>query len=137
MNDKAIRVLMVTTEYPPMKGGVGRYTANLTKSLQKMGLEVYVICNEKGEGDYFGLSPYNVHNSDVLLKQVQDLKPDLVHIQNEPGLYGLSLNPIDPNRTTSNIEQERNQQPLSICMPIQTSISGRPPILLTSINKTN
>ena len=40
MDDKAIRVLMVTTEYPPMKGGVGRYTANLTKSLQKMGLEV-------------------------------------------------------------------------------------------------
>lgn len=104
MDDKAIRVLMVTTEYPPMQGGVGRYTANLTKSLRKIGVEVYVVCNEKGEGDYFGLSPYNAHNSDVLLKAVQDVKPDLVHIQNEPGLYGLCLNPIDPNKTTSNID---------------------------------
>jgi glycosyltransferase involved in cell wall biosynthesis len=104
MDDKAIRVLMVTTEYPPMQGGVGRYTANLTKSLLKIGLEVYVLCNEKGEGDCFGLSPYNEHNSDVLLKAVQDLKPDLVHIQNEPGLYGLSLDPIDPMKTTSNID---------------------------------
>jgi glycosyltransferase involved in cell wall biosynthesis len=103
MDDKAIRVLMVTTEYPPMKGGVGRYTAGLTKSLQKMGLEVNVVCNEKGEGDYFGLSHYNVHNSDVLLKAVQDLKPDLVHIQNEPGLYGLNLNPIGTKSQQDNL----------------------------------
>ena len=50
MNDKPIRVLMVTTEYPPMQGGVGRYTANLTKSLQKVGPDVYVVCSEKGKG---------------------------------------------------------------------------------------
>jgi len=34
---------MVTKEYPPMQGGVGRYAARLTKSLQKLGLEVYVL----------------------------------------------------------------------------------------------
>src|SRR5215813_6334944 len=104
MDDKAVRVLMVTTEYPPMQGGVGRYTANLTKSLRKAGLEVYIVCNEKGEGDRFGLSQYNENNSAVLLKAVQDLKPDLVHVQNEPGLYGLILDPIDPRKTTFNID---------------------------------
>jgi hypothetical protein len=69
---------MVTTEYPPMQGGVGRYAARLTKSLQKLGLEVYVVCNEKGKGDYYGLSSYNDdNNSCVLLKVVHDLIPDI------------------------------------------------------------
>jgi glycosyltransferase involved in cell wall biosynthesis len=104
MANVPIRILMVSTEYPPMQGGVGRYTANLTKSLRKLGLEVSVVCNEKGEGDYLGLSPYNDDNSDVLSKAVQELKPDLVHIQNEPGLYGLVLDPINPTKTSSTID---------------------------------
>jgi glycosyltransferase involved in cell wall biosynthesis len=87
-----------------MQGGVGRYAAKLTKSLQKLGLEVYVVCNEKGKGDYYGLSSYNDHNSCVLLKVIHDLKPDIVHIQNEPGLYGLVLDPINPKNTTTNID---------------------------------
>lgn len=98
------RVLMVTTEYPPMQGGVGRYTANLTRTLQKLGLDIYVVCNEKGKGDYYGLSPYNARNSDVLLKAVYDSKADIVHIQYEHGLYGLILDPINPHKTTTNID---------------------------------
>jgi hypothetical protein len=31
---------MVCTEYPPMLGGVGRYTYNLTNNLRKQGIEV-------------------------------------------------------------------------------------------------
>jgi glycosyltransferase involved in cell wall biosynthesis len=92
---------MVSTEYPPMQGGVGRYTANLTKSIQKAGLEVYVVCNEKGKGDFFGLSPYNKLNSDVVSKAVHDSSADIVHIQYEPGLYGLVLDPINPNTNTT------------------------------------
>jgi glycosyltransferase involved in cell wall biosynthesis len=88
---------MVTTEYAPMQGGVGRYAARLTKSLQKLGLEVYVVCNEKGKGDYYGLSSYNDdNNSCVLLKVVHDLIPDIVHIQYEPGLYGLAYDILWP-----------------------------------------
>ena len=41
---------MVSTEYPPMLGGVGRYAANLTDALKKLGVEVIVACNEKGNG---------------------------------------------------------------------------------------
>jgi glycosyltransferase involved in cell wall biosynthesis len=95
---------MVSTEYPPMQGGVGRYTAKLIGSLRKAGLEVYVVCNEKGKGDYYGLSPYNKHNSDVISKAVRDSKADIVHIQYEPGLYGLLLDPINPNNTTTTID---------------------------------
>lgn len=104
MSGIPIRILMVSTEYPPMPGGVGKYTANLTQSLRQLGLEVRVVCNEKGEGDYFGLSPYNEDNSGVISNAIRDLKPDLVHIQNEPGLYGLVLDPVNPRKTSSTID---------------------------------
>ncbi len=95
---------MVTTEYPPMQGGVGRYSANLANSLQKLGLNVFVVCNEKGNGDIYGLSPSNTHNSDVLLKAIAESKPDIGHVQYEHGLYGLVLDPINPNKISTNID---------------------------------
>jgi glycosyltransferase involved in cell wall biosynthesis len=99
-----MRVMMVSTEYPPMSGGVGRYTSNLTNELRKSGLDVYVVCNQKGDGQYSGLSPKNPNNSDVLLKIVNDLKPDIVHVQFEPGLYGLILDPLDPKKSGTYID---------------------------------
>ncbi len=50
-----------------MHGGVGRYTYNLIKELRKAGLDVKVVCNEKGDGDYFGLAPSNDKNYEVVL----------------------------------------------------------------------
>ena len=41
------KILMVSTEYPPMRGGVGRYTFNLVRQLRKKGLNVLVASNEK------------------------------------------------------------------------------------------
>ena len=98
------RILMVSTEYPPMQGGVGRYTFNLTKELRKIGLEVFVACNEEGGGQFFGLSPTNINNSDVLLRIVKEIRPDIVHVQYEPGMYGLILDPVNPKKTNTNIE---------------------------------
>jgi glycosyltransferase involved in cell wall biosynthesis len=47
-------VLMVCTEYPPMQGGIGRYTYNLVKSLRAHGdIEINVLSNVDGkEGDF-------------------------------------------------------------------------------------
>jgi glycosyltransferase involved in cell wall biosynthesis len=98
------RVLMVSTEYPPMQGGVGRYTFNLTKELCKIGFDRHVACSMLGKGDFFGLSPYNPENSEVLLKIVDELRPDLVHVQYEHGLYGLVLDAINPKKTCTNID---------------------------------
>ena len=92
---------MVSTEYPPMKGGVGRYTSNLVKALQNSGMEVHVVCNEAGKGDFSGLSPTNKQNSEVLLKIVNEINPDIVHIQFEPGMYGLLLDPKNPIKSGS------------------------------------
>ena len=87
-------LLMVLPKYPPTAGGVGRYTANLTRAFRQSGIKVDAVCNEMGKGDVNGISPSNQYNSEVLLDIVNNTKPDLVHVQYEHGLYGLSLNPI-------------------------------------------
>jgi glycosyltransferase involved in cell wall biosynthesis len=95
---------MVSTQYPPMPGGVGRYTSNLTTALRKLGLEVLVVCNDKGNGDFYGLSPNNKENSQLLLKLVSEVNPDIIHIQFEPGLYGLCLDILNPKNTRTYID---------------------------------
>ena len=98
------QILMISTEYPPMKGGVGRYTFNLTRALRKLDFEVNVVSNKEGNGEFSGLSPKNPENSNILLEIVKRTKPDLVHVQYEHGLYGLKLDPLNPTRTTTNID---------------------------------
>ena len=75
-----------------MHGGVGRYTANLVKALGRLGLDIIVACDKKGEGHYRNLSPSNDSNSEILLNIVHEIAPDVVHVQFDPGLYGLSFN---------------------------------------------
>ena len=70
------KILMVSTEYPPMRGGVGRYTFNLVRQLRKKGLNVLVTSNEEGDG----FSTANNENYRILLKIVDEIQPDNVHI---------------------------------------------------------
>ena len=83
-----------------MQGGVGRYTKNLVTALRNLGIhDVYVVCNEKGVGDFIGLQSSNNYNSDILLELVDKLHFDIVHVQYEPGLYGLKLSGLNPKNT--------------------------------------
>src|SRR5215207_9103614 len=100
-----MKILMVCTEYPPMTGGIGRYTANLAKNIQKLGFDVYVACNEISDGHFTGLSPSNQENSSVLLKIVNDLKPDIVHVQFDVGLYGLRFDQKQPKKVETYIDK--------------------------------
>ncbi len=99
------KILMVSTEFPPIPGGVGRYTKNLTNGLKRVGVKVSVLCNEKGEGDYIGIDPKNENNSKIILNVIDEYNPDLVHIQLEHGLYGLKMDPINPNKLSTNIDE--------------------------------
>jgi glycosyltransferase involved in cell wall biosynthesis len=99
-----MRVLMVSTEYPPMLGGVGRYTSNLTQELRKLGIDVFVVCNENGYGELSGLSPTNTENSQILLKIVSEIRPNVVHIQFELGMYGLIIDPRNPRNSGTYID---------------------------------
>jgi glycosyltransferase involved in cell wall biosynthesis len=103
-----MKVLMISTEYPPMRGGVGRYAAKLVQALRNTGdgIEVDVVCNEDGAGEFRGISPSNEENSDILLKIVEEQsRPDVVHIQFEPGLYGLILDSAHPSDSRTFIDQ--------------------------------
>jgi glycosyltransferase involved in cell wall biosynthesis len=103
-----MKVLMVSTEYPPMRGGVGRYASKLVQALRNSGngTEVDVVCNKDGNGEFEGLSPTNERNSDVLLKIVQEQsRPDVVHVQFEPGLYGLVLDSANPSTSRTFIDE--------------------------------
>jgi glycosyltransferase involved in cell wall biosynthesis len=99
-----MRILMVSTEYPPMIGGVGRYTANLVAALKKRGMEVFVVCDKSGNGDFFGLSPKNAQNSETLLETADKVHPDIIHVQFEPGMYGLVIDSINPAKTITHID---------------------------------
>ena len=101
----SLKILMVSTEYPPIPGGVGRYTKNLTDGLKRSGMKVSVLCNEKGKGDYMGIDPENGNNSKIILDVIDEYVPDLVHIQLEHGLYGLKMDAINPSNLSTNIDE--------------------------------
>jgi len=114
---------MVCTEYPPMQGAAGWITAHLSKALRKLGVDVYIACNECGNGDFYGVSPTNVQNSQVLLKIVDDLKPDIVHIQFEAGLYGLVHDPKEPRKSWTYIDSFYTKCKTPIVTTIQSAYS--------------
>jgi hypothetical protein len=86
---------------------------------------VCITCNEKGSGQFFGLSPNNLHNSDVLLRIVEEVSPDIVHVQYEPGLYGLVLDPINPRNTNTNIDLFYNKCEVPIVTTFHSAYTFR------------
>lgn len=112
-----MRVLIVTGEYPPLKGGVGRYTYNLASSLkEKNDIEIIIAvgdhnkisesdsdknknieykCNLTKSQKYYStikichgiIKKGDPKNSDRLLDLVNKIKPDVVNVQYERGLY--------------------------------------------------
>ena len=52
---------------------------------------------KNGSGEDHGISATNMNNSEVLLKLVDELNPDIVHVQYEYGLYGFSMDSVRTN----------------------------------------
>src|SRR5215213_5603678 len=102
-----MKILVVSGEYPPMKGGVGRYTKNLVHAMaKKSDVEVSVAIsggaaaaadaavNSDPSQDSNNVTLYHgavrkgdKRNSDRLLQIISEIKPDVVNIQYERGLY--------------------------------------------------
>jgi glycosyltransferase involved in cell wall biosynthesis len=100
-----MKILVVSGEYPPMKGGVGRYTKNLVHAMaKKSNIEVSVaIGADDGAaaadttGPSQGSNNVTIYrgavrkgdkrNSYRLLQLISQIKPDVVNIQYERGLY--------------------------------------------------
>ena len=99
-----LSILLVSPEYPPMVGGVGRYTFHLKEKMVELGYRVHVVCDKRGNGEFSGITQQNPRNSEILLELVERINPDVVHIQYEPGLYGLRLDMLNPTNTRTNID---------------------------------
>ena len=103
-----MRILVVSSEYPPMKGGVGRYTYNLVNALKRRNnIDIFIaMSNRKNKttttatslsdsnspsfnnGIYYNIvNKGDKQNSDRLLNLIDELKPDIVNIQYERGIY--------------------------------------------------
>jgi glycosyltransferase involved in cell wall biosynthesis len=97
-----MKILVVSGEYPPMKGGVGRYTKNLVHAIaKKSNVEVFVAISGATAAvtsdptqDSNNVTVYHgavrkgdKRNSDRILQIVSEIKPDVVNIQYERGLY--------------------------------------------------
>jgi glycosyltransferase involved in cell wall biosynthesis len=117
-----LKILMVCTEYPPMQGGVGRYTHNLVKSLRSNNLDVIVVSSSDGSGDYTGILPCNKRNSEVLLKLVKKINPDIIHVQHEFGLYGFFFNSLRPSKTFTGLDRFYNECKTPIVTTFHTSM---------------
>lgn len=128
---------MVSTEYPPMRGGVGRFTYNLVRSLRANNLEVKVVCDVHGMGDFGGLSPSNKQNSELLLNIVRNYKPDIVHIQHEHGLYGFYLNPLFPPKTSTGLDKFYDNCKTPIVTTFHTSMNFIPWMQLVNTKSGN
>src|SRR5690606_17623255 len=73
------------------------------------------LCNEQGNGDFFGLDPLNENNSQVILDVINTLRPDIVHIQLEHGLYGFKqVFKKNSNKSITNIEEFYEKCPIPI-----------------------
>lgn len=101
-----MKILVVSGEYPPLNGGVGRYTKNLVHAIaKKPNVEVSVAIGGGGGGatapvtsdpspDRNNVTVYHdvvrkgdKRNSERILQIVSETKPDVVNIQYERGLY--------------------------------------------------
>ena len=91
-----MRVLYITGEYPPMRGGVGAYTHILSQSLQESGVDVHVLTSI-GVGGEAGSSPtvhplierWNWGFWQTAHTLVQQLRPHIVHIQYQTAAFGM------------------------------------------------
>ena len=117
---RPLSILLVSPEFPPMPGGIGRYTYNLKKNLIGMGLIVKIVCDRRGDGEFSGISQHNTRNSEILSELVDRIKPDVVHVQYEPGLYGLKLDMLNPAKTFYKYCKGPDNNYFSLCLSIQT-----------------
>lgn len=80
----------MVTSYPPIHCGIGTYSSYLIDQLRELHNRVFIVCHRGGKGlDCHAV--FNVHDHDLAYKAFKamlELKPDVVHIQHEFGLFG-------------------------------------------------
>jgi len=80
------------SSWPPRPCGIATYSQELVSAIRNLGNEVPIVCHTdggtKGESDVYPVLDNKSSNfDDVLYDTVSRIKPDVVHIQHEYGLY--------------------------------------------------
>ncbi|MGZ4949783.1 MAG: glycosyltransferase [Halobacteriota archaeon] len=91
-----LRVCFVSP-YPPRFGGIATYSHELVEGIRKYGHTVFIICNpDFDDGRHAGqenvFAAMDVHKAGWhrhVLEVINKLKPDVVHVQHEYGLYDI------------------------------------------------
>ena len=83
MPGEPLRVTLVTGSFPPDHCGVGDYSARLAEALGEMGVHVDVLHGGQ----------WNLRRLPALIRDLDRLRPDLVHIQYPTIGYGRGLAP--------------------------------------------
>lgn len=91
-DERMMRIVMITNNFPPQVDGVGDYSHCLSRELSGRGHELHVICNRRVQidGTVEGIKVYPIipkwtkRNYELALKQIMDIRPDWVIIQYVP-----------------------------------------------------
>jgi len=80
------------SSWPPRHCGIATYSAELVEALRHEGSEVHIVCHPDGgaagEKKVYPVIDTNQHGWDeAVYDTVNSIKPDVVHIQHEFGLY--------------------------------------------------
>lgn len=78
-----MKVALITGSYPPDACGVGDYTARLAECLRGVGVGVEVF-----KADRWGM-----HNVPVILRKIQAIDADVIHMQYPTAGYGWKIGP--------------------------------------------
>lgn len=95
-----MRILLVTGEYPPLEGGVGAYTHELSKALYDQGHNVTILTSRVSDAALQSPSSQGPHVEYLmrgwhgwgimrLARRIRQANPDIVDIQYEPAAFGL------------------------------------------------
>lgn len=93
----ALKILYITGSYPPMRCGVGDYTAHLAEKLAaSAGVEVAVLTSDQATAatipEAVTLMPlirrWNIWSLGKVLRAVRQWRPDIVHLQYPTAGYG-------------------------------------------------
>lgn len=84
-----MRIAFIST-YPPIECGLATYTKYLTDAMKKFKKEIFIVSQigAKGENTFPVYTPQNNDIAYRLFHAVENLTPDIIHIEHEFGLYG-------------------------------------------------
>ncbi len=94
-----MRIMMITGEYPPMEGGVGDFTRQISRALHDRGHEIHVLTSEDPEQPeeeerdrtiiHRALDSWSWVAHNKITQWIDTLNPDVVNIQYQAAAYQL------------------------------------------------